>query len=208
MGATLGEIVTRIKSEAVITTTVHDENIRNAVRSAIRQLQTGAQFWFLETKANVALVTNSDEASLPADFGAIQFVGAVLIDGDIRYGNKNGFKKISITELVTQYRSYVFTQRPCVWAINGQTITTDAKADKDYTIELWYYRKDPVLPVFDADTSIWLEDEPYDATRSLAMAIFKKDSLEYPLDKVSADFSMANNYINKLTSQHNLRGAL
>jgi len=186
----------RIKNALAIQDTIYDDAIDDSIRSALSQYRN-QPFWFLQKIGTVTLLTDSDNVALPSDFASP--MQARILVNDIYRGETAGFIKQEFKYLQEKYKAQTTSGVPQYYAYYGKNIYTDASANADYTIQLVYYQKDATLPQGDSDTSVWFDDG-YDAIRTLAMAIFKDEALEY--QSADRDWLRAKTYLDLLTQQN------
>lgn len=170
--ASLADVRNDIKSELEIHSTVYDSDIDRAIRSAI-QSKRGRRMYFLQGASTVILTTGTSNVTLPSDYGALMDMR--LLADSYYYTAGRGFDQRSYEELLRKYRLSVKSGKPENYAIWNGSIYTDKSADKDYTIDLTYWKKDSQLPTADTDTSVWLTDESDFYIKASAKVIFKRD---------------------------------
>lgn len=201
--ATLSTARDRIKNDLRISGSDYDNQIDDAIRSAINLYQ-GRPLWFLEKKDTLTLQSGDERVSLPSDFAAEAKRGIKLLVNSVYQWDQNGFNRHPWYELDSEYRAQVISGQPRHYAIFNGYIYVDTEADADYTVSITYYKKDASLPTGDNDTSVWMgEGEGYDAIRSRALAIFKDESLEY--EAVEKDWQRAKGYLDALYTTNNYR---
>ena len=194
----LSDIRSQIKSDLVIVGTDYDTQIDNAIRSALRALRK-RKFWFLEVTDDLTLAASASTLTLPDNFGTAGTFD--IINGSERLVNKRGFDFLDYNKLRNLfYRVYPLpTAQPEACAVSNGTLYFSTIADKAYTVPAVYYQQDATLPTSDANTSVWFDDG-YDAVRSLANMIFKRDSQHYT--RTEEDGDMYNRYMLMLNRQH------
>ena len=195
---TLQDMRDEIKSDLVISGADYDTQIDNKIRSAIRQYR-GSRFWFLLANGTRTLLAGTSSVSLPSSFAAprtfdLIYAGTRLYDG-------NGFDFLSYSRLTETYwmTSPLFTGVPRACAISGSTLHMSSLADADYTINFTYYKTDSPLPSGDSGTSAWF-DEGYDAIRSMAQFLFKRDAGGFAATE--EDGAMATFHMEQLRQAH------
>lgn len=195
--AVLSDIRSDIKSDLFITNTTYDTQIDRAIRSAIR-IYRKKRFWFLKTiSSDITLPSSSYSVALPDDFSApaefeLLVSGTWKRDGD-------SFDYFEFDRLKREYwkQSPLESGTPQACAIQNGILYASCTADQDYTIRATYYRQDASLPTAD-QTSIWFDDG-YDAIRSRAAQIFKRESKNYKA--TDEDGSIADGYLAVLEQQ-------
>lgn len=199
--ASLSDVRTRIKNALVITTTEYDTQIDDAIRSAIK-LYTGRPFWFLEANTTITVAAGNSSVALPADFASPIFFR--LSNGTIWLSQGKGFDVVSYEDLRKHFAMVgLTTGTPTACAIFGDTLYINTVADTDYDIDVDYIKKDENLPMGDGETSVWLGDEGEGAIRTLAMAMFKDEDMQFEVSE--KDWARATKYYNDLLTQNTFR---
>lgn len=177
MVATLGDIVSDIKSALVITTSDFDDNIKTAVRSAIR-LQNKKRWWFLRETATLTVLGGESTASTPSNFSMPDKF--VLIDGSYRRYDRNGFDYLEYNKFTRHFRttSTVPSGTPIACALFNTTLHVSHAPTANTSIICDYYKKDVTLPTADSDMSVMFGDESYDLMRVLGQFIYEKEFLQ------------------------------
>lgn len=163
----------RIKADLIINGTDYDAQILGAIQSALRQYR-GKRFWFLEAYATITTVADVGTVALPADFSApnsfdLLYSGCRLDDG-------GGFDFLTFDRLKREHwrTNPLQTTVPVACAVHNNTLYLSCIADAAYDIDVTYYKQDVTLPGA-SETSVWFDDG-YDAIRTLAQYIFKRDA--------------------------------
>jgi len=196
---TLSEAVDRIKADLVISGTVYDSQIKEALRSALRSLR-GKRYWFLRGTYSLTLTEGDSYETLPTDFSVPD--KASYVAQGMRYSDKSGFNTVPYQKLVYDHYSVIQTGQPVSCAYNGDKIYFSHVADTNYTIDLEYFTQDSTLPTADADATVW-GDEGYDVWVQLGKIIFKRASAEF--NPSQADDNMLAFYTSQLDTQHENR---
>lgn len=200
--ATLSDIRTRIKRSLEISSTDYDDQIDDAIRTAIKQYQ-GHPLWFLEAKNTITLTTGNSSVALPSNFASAKRF-RLLVNGAY-YSDRDGFDYYDFQDLEESFRGTTPSGQPRRCAIFDGNLYVDTEADQDYTIDCTYFKKDATEPTNDSDTSVWLDDGR-EAIRTLAMAIFKDEDMEY--DATQQDWARADRYYQDLVRTNNYRSGV
>lgn len=194
--AVLSDIRNDIKADLFITNATYDSQIDRAIRSAIR-LYRKKRLWFLKAFDTVELASGESSVDLPDDFSApAEF--EILVDG-VWKSDGNGFDYYEFDRLKREYwtHSPLDSGTPQACAVVNGTLHVSHLADQTYTIRVTYFMQDASLPT-ESQSSIWFDDG-YDAIRSRASQIFKRESKNYTPDK--EDGSIADAYLGALADQ-------
>lgn len=194
--AVLSDIRSDIKADLFITNTSYDSQIDRAIRSAIR-IYRKKRLWFLKAVDTIQLSSGASSAALPSDFSApAEF--EILTDGVWKYDG-NGFDYLEFDRLKREHwtHSSLDSGTPTACAVLNGTLYVSHLADQAYTIRTTYYMQDETLPT-ESQSSIWFDDG-YDAIRSRAMQIFKRESKNYKA--TDEDGSIADAYLEALSTQ-------
>lgn len=191
-----------IKSDLTLNGSDYDTQIVNAIYSALRQYR-GKRFWFLkETDTTMTLLAGTNSVSLPANFGAPgEFE---IVANGLRKGDDNGFAFYDYDRLKREYwqTSPLPTDTPEACAVANNKLYVDCLAVTDFTIYPTYYKKDSTLNL--STVSVWFDDG-YDAIRTLAQYIFKRDA--QGMTATEADGDMAQGALARLEETHLAREA-
>lgn len=186
--ATAGDMRDQIKSDLILNGTDYDAQILNAIHSALRQYR-GKRFWFLEAGATLTTTINSETVSLPADFSApldfeLLYQGSRLRDG-------YGFDYLTFDRLKREHwtTNPLQTTVPRACAVYSNALYLSCLANAAYSIPCTYYKQDETLPAAEA-TSVWFDDG-YDAIRTLAQMIFKRDAQGFMATEEDGDMARA-----------------
>lgn len=191
------DIVDQIKSDLVINGTDYDTQILNAIRSALRQYR-GKRFWFLEASDTLTATIGSGTVALPSDFSAprsfeLLYQGSRLSDGE-------GFDYLTFDRLKREHwtTNPLQTTNPRACAVFANTLYLSCLADAAYSIPITYYKQDAALPAA-SGTSVWFDDG-YDAIRTMAQFIFKRDAQGFMATEEDGD--MARGALDRLGETH------
>lgn len=204
---TLSTLRNEIKADLVITGTDYDAQIDSKIRSALRLLR-GHRLWFLKTTTTSVLtgsgVTSTSLSATLTDFAVIGTVE--LSSGGLWRGDGTGLDHVSYERLKQDYWNDdpIPTGTPEACALVGSTLYYSHTTAASYTLRLTYYRKDATLPSGDEGTSIWF-DEGYDAVRSLALLLVKREVQQMSREETVNDEAMATAALNSLYEEHNNR---
>ena len=196
--ATLQDLRDHIKSDVPIVGTDFDAQVDNAIRSALRQYRK-KRLWFLKTAGTLTLAEGDNTVSLPSDFSAPYNFN--IIQNGSRKGDGSGFDYLTYDRLEREYyyTDPINTGPPEACAVLNGVLYVSHLSDGEYSIPIVYFKEDATLPTSISDTSVWF-DEGYDAIRSLAMFIFKREAKGYTPAK--EDGELASYYINNLYEQN------
>lgn len=171
--ALASDIRDRIKSDLIINNTDYDTQILGAIQSALRQYR-GKRFWFLEDFGTITTGAASNTVVLPSDFSApssfeLLYSGCRLDDG-------GGFDFLTFDRLKREHwrTNPLQTTVPVACAEHGGRLYLSCISDAAYDIDVTYFKQDATLPAA-SETSVWFDDG-YDAIRTLAQYIFKRDA--------------------------------
>lgn len=196
------DLITRIKADLAISGTDYDTQLLGAVQSALRNFR-GKRFWFLKAYAPITLLQNTSSIALPSDYSApytfdLSYGGAWLQDG-------NGFNYYTFDRLKRECwtTNPLPTTVPSACATLASLLYVSCLANANFTIACTYYKQDLTLPGV-GDTSVWYDDG-YDAVRTEAMLIFKRDAQGY--EPTQEDGAMAQRAMDNLGITHVAREA-
>lgn len=200
--AIASDIIDQIKSDLVINGTDYDTQILNAIRSALREYRN-KRFWFLEASDTLTTVTDSETVALPDDYAAP--LSFELLYGGCRLGDGNGFDFLTKDRLKREYWTTdpLQTSVPQACAEYGGVLYLSCLSNAAYSIPIEYYKKDAALPGA-SQTSVWFDDG-YDAIRTRAQYIFKRDAKGYSVTE--EDGAMAREALHLLGEVHAARKA-
>jgi hypothetical protein len=173
MAVTFGQMTARILRETSRDDTFI-ESVQDSIVTAIKELEI-EQYWLFEKSASLTLFANTNSVILPLDFVSLSGI-RILING-IYYAQGRGFNNVT-SEEIFRFTIQDTSGIPYIWAIFNNQIYVHPYSIDDYTIEIFYFQKDPVYPVNYTDSSIWLGDMTEDLTRYKALAIFYRDTLQ------------------------------
>lgn len=200
---TVADVRDHIKADLIINGSDYDAQIVNAIYSALRQYR-GKRFWFLKTTdVLVTLAAGDNSVALPPDFSApCEFE---LFAQGVRRSDGKGFDYLTFERLKREYwlTDPLQTDIPKACAVVGSTLYVNCLSSGTYSINCTYYRQDQSLPAV-TGTSLWFDDG-YDAIRSLAQYIFKRDSQGMTLTE--ADSDMVRDTLIRLEETHQSREA-
>lgn len=171
---TAGNLRDHIKSDLIINGTDYDTQILNAIWSALRQLRN-KRYWFLEDSDTVTLLAGNSSIALPSNYAAPK--NFRYVSNGVWQRDGAGFDfYMNKEDLEREYwlTDPLQTQPPRACAEFGGTLYVSDLADASYTIYLDFYQKDATL-LAASETSVWFDDG-YDAVRTLAQYIFKRDA--------------------------------
>lgn len=174
--AVASDVRDHIKADLVINGTDYDTQILNAIHSALRQLR-GRRYWFLQASTTLTTTVASEQVTLPTDFSAPRSFELIYSGQRMRDGS--GLDFLGYDRLKRDYWTThpLITGVPEACAIYGTTLYLSCLAGAEYSIPMTYYKKDAALPSA-TGTSVWFDDG-YDAVRSLAQYIFKRDAQSF-----------------------------
>lgn len=187
-----------VKSRLMLTNTSEDSRVDSEIRASIRLLM-GKPYWFLEKIGSLALSVGVSTVAAPTDFSILG--GASIVQNGRRYSEESGefiVMKYDALEQVYLYASPpTEASRPNAMAIVKNTIYLSNTLTQPSTLSLRYFIKDVPLPVNNADTSVFFDDESIDVVIGLAQSLFEARSQGQQLDS-----TVVNSFITKLDKEH------
>lgn len=199
INTTFGALKTRIAREINKDASTFDDDIGDAIVSAIKDYEH-LPAWFLETTTTLTVLTSEDSASLPSGFRRV--LNARVLIGSQWKGRDQGFIGLSYREMQDNNLDSTATGAPESWAILGNTFYVNRVADADYSIDLVYTRGDTTYPSASGSTSLWFEDATVDAIRLKAESILYRDRF-HAYDRADRLEAEAAKIINRITVRNN-----
>lgn len=187
----------QIKDDLKILGDEYNSQIVTAIQAALRQSR-GKRYWFLERVDTLSATVGIETVSLPVNYSAPWHFD--LIAQGTRFKDGSGFDFLTFTNLDGYYYnlSPLPQCQPMACAVFNNTLYLSSLADQAYSIKCYYYAQDTTMPAV-TETSIWFDDG-YDAIRTLAQYIFKRDSQNMTLNE--ADSDMVNDTWERLNNTH------